>query len=74
MARIYLSIFPSQKADEKIKTIQSNSFQLKHDLAQLLKNQMRKTPELTFFLDDSLDYIEKIDEALKSKENPIKTP
>jgi ribosome-binding factor A len=54
--------------------IQSNSFQVKHDLAHLMKNQLRKVPELVFYLDDSLDYIEKIDEALTAIDDPIKNP
>ena len=48
-----------------------NAFQVKHDLAQLLRNELRRIPELQFFLDDSLDYIEGIDAALKATENPI---
>ena len=49
----------------------SNAFQVKHDLAQILKNELRRIPELLFFMDDSLDYIEGIDAALQSPENPI---
>jgi ribosome-binding factor A len=39
-----------------------------------MKNQLRKVPELVFYLDDSLDYIEKIDEALSATNDPIKNP
>lgn len=74
IAKIYLSLFPPEKAVEVLKGIQSNSFQVKHDLAKLLKNQLRKIPELNFYLDDSLDYIEKIDEALQANNDPIKNP
>ncbi len=74
IAKIYLSLFPPEKAIEVLKGIQSNSFQVKHDLAKLLKNQLRKIPELIFYLDDSLDYIEKIDEALQANNDPIKNP
>lgn len=74
IAKIYLSLFPTEKAIEVLKGIQSNSFQVKHDLAKLLKNQLRKIPELIFYLDDSLDYIEKIDEALQANNDPIKNP
>jgi ribosome-binding factor A len=51
--------------------IRSNTKLIKHDLSQRVKLQLRKVPNLTFFIDDSLDYIEKIDNALASKENPI---
>lgn len=74
LAKIYLSLFPPEKAIEVLKGIQSNSFQVKHDLAKLLKNQLRKIPKLIFYLDDSLDYIEKIDEALQANNDPIKNP
>lgn len=71
IAKIYLSIFPQAQADTIISNLQENAFQVKHDLAKLLKNQLRKIPQLDFYLDDSLDYIENIDRALKGEENPI---
>ena len=74
IAKIYLSLFPPEKALEVLKGIQSNCFQVKHDLAKLLKNQLRKIPDLVFYLDDSLDYIQKIDEALEANNDPIKNP
>ena len=74
ISKIYLSLFPQEKAIKVLEAIQSNSFQVKHDLAKLLKNQLRKIPELIFYLDDSLDYIEKIDNALQAKSDPIKNP
>ncbi len=74
IAKIYLSLFPPEKALEVLEGIQSNSFQVKHDLAKLLKNQLRKIPDLIFYLDDSLDYIQKIDEALEANNDPIKNP
>ena len=51
--------------------MQENSFKIRHELSQIMKNQMRRTPQLAFYIDDSLDYIEKIDSALKNPENPI---
>ena len=71
VARVYLSIFPTEKAAETLAAIKTNSQLIKHDLAQRVKLQLRKVPNLTFFIDDSLDYIETIDSALKNKENPI---
>ena len=71
VAKIYLSLFPSKEAGKWLEGIQSNAFQVKHDLAQLLRNELRRIPELQFFLDDSLDYIEGIDAALKATEDPI---
>ena len=47
---------------------------IKHQIALLTKDQLRKMPDLTFYNDDSLEYIEKIDEAVKGEEDPIKDP
>lgn len=71
VATVYLSIFPQEKAAETLVAIKSNAVMIKHDLSQRVKLQLRKVPNLTFFIDDSLDYIEKIDRALSGKENPI---
>ena len=71
VARVYLSIFPTDKAAETLAAIKTNSQLIKHDLSQRVKLQLRKVPNLSFYLDDSLDYIETIDNALKMKENPI---
>jgi ribosome-binding factor A len=71
VARVHLSVFPQDKASEILAAIRSNAILIKHDLSQRVKLQLRKVPNLTFFIDDSLDYIEKIDSALADKENPI---
>ena len=74
IAKVYVSIFPTKKADELLEGIKSNQPLIKHQLAQLTKHQLRRMPELSFFLDDSLDYIENIDKSLKGDENPIANP
>lgn len=61
----YLSIFPSEKAEEIIKNITANEKTIRYDLGTRVRNQLRIVPELRFFIDDSLDYIEHIDELLK---------
>ncbi|AWG21047.1 ribosome-binding factor A [Flavobacterium faecale] len=71
VATVYLSIFPQEKAQETLAGIKSNSKMIKHDLAQRVSKQLRRVPNLVFFVDDSLDYIEKINNALKNQENPI---
>lgn len=71
IAKVYVSIFPTDKAKELIEGIKSNQPLIKHELSQRTRNQLRRVPELLFFLDDSLDYIEKIESSLKVKENPI---
>ncbi|WP_348824006.1 30S ribosome-binding factor RbfA [Flavobacterium aestuarii] len=71
VATVYLSIFPQEKAKETLEGIKANSTLIKHDLSQRVRLQLRRVPNLVFFIDDSLDYIEKIDNALKNQENPI---
>ncbi|MCA0930820.1 30S ribosome-binding factor RbfA [Lutimonas saemankumensis] len=71
-AKAYLSIFPSDKKDEIMEGIAANSGMIRHALALRTKNQLRRMPELIFFIDDSLDYIDDIDQALKGEDDPIK--
>ena len=72
MAKIYISVFPKDKVEMYIENLKTNKNQLRHDLSQKLKSQLRKVPELIFYLDESLDYIEKIDKELTNGENPLK--
>jgi len=67
IAKVYLSIFPSDKGKELIETIEYNHRTIRYDLGQRVRMQLRKIPELNFYLDDSLDYLEKIDNLLKDK-------
>ena len=60
-----LSIFPSEKSEEMIKNITKNEKQIRYELGTRVRYQLRIIPELRFFIDDSLDYIERIDELLK---------
>ena len=74
-AKVFLSIFPSEKRDELVSGIQSNSKTIRHELARRTKNQLRRVPNLTFYGDDSLDYIENIDASLRGEDvNPIRNP
>ena len=65
VAKAYLSIFPSEKSAEILQSIQSSAKTIRYELASRVRYQLRKTPELMFFLDDSLDYIENIDALLQ---------
>ena len=67
IARAYLSIFPSERAEEIMANIKRNDKSLRFALAQKVRFQLRKIPELYFHLDDSLDYIEHIDNLLHPK-------
>ncbi len=71
IAKVHLSIFPQEKALETLTAIKSNAVMIKHNLSQRVRLQLRKVPNLVFYIDDSLDYIEKIDQALSGNDNPI---
>ncbi len=75
VAKVYLSVFPSEKRTEVVEGVISNTPLIRHELAKRTRNQLRRMPELLFFGDDSLDYIEEIDKSLKGEDvDPIKTP
>lgn len=74
VAKVYLSIFPSDHASSLLTEINSHKSQIKHKVAILTRNQLRKMPDLTFYNDDSLDYIDQIDQAFKGKDDPLKDP
>lgn len=61
----YLSIFPSNNGEELLKNITTNEKSIRYELGRRVHNQLRIIPELRFFIDDSLDYIDHIDELLK---------
>ena len=65
LAHAYLSIFPSEKAEELVKNINGNVKSVRYELGKRVGRQLRVVPELTFHVDDSLDYIEHIDRLLK---------
>lgn len=65
LAKVYLSIFPSAKAETVMGIINDSSRKLRGELGHLVAKQLRIVPELAFFLDNSLDYVEHIDELLK---------
>ncbi len=66
ICRAYLSVFPSAKAEEIIKNINENAKEIRFELGKRVRYQLRIIPELKFFLDDSLDYIENIDHLLNN--------
>ena len=65
IARVYLSVFPSERSQEIVKNINDNMKSIRYELGTRVRHQLRIMPELKFFVDDSLDYAERIDELLK---------
>jgi len=66
IARIYLSIFPSEFSDEILKEIELINKQIRGDLGRKLGKSLRVIPGLEFYIDDSLDYIDNINKLIKS--------
>ena len=66
IARTHLSVFPSSKALSVIKQVNADTKSIRFDLGKRVRNQLRIVPELFFHVDDSLDYLENIDNLLKS--------
>ena len=64
-ARAYLSVFPSERAEEIVKNINDNVKSIRYELGTRVRYQLRIIPELKFIVDDSLDYAAHIDELLK---------
>lgn len=65
IASVYLSVFPSEKGPDMVKNINDNVKDIRYDLAQKVRHQLRIIPELRFFLDNTIEYMAHIDELLK---------
>lgn len=67
LAKAYLSFFPTEKKFEALKMVEDKTGLVRKLLAEKVGKQIRKIPELSFYMDDSLDYFEEIDRLLKKK-------
>ena len=74
IAKVYLSVFPNDKAQELLEGIRSNTPLIRHEMSQRTRHQLRRMPHLEFFIDDSLEYIDGIERSLKGEDNPIIDP
>lgn len=72
IAKVYVSVFPINQSAVIFELIELNKSSIRNSLGMLIKNQVRRVPVLTFYLDDSLEYINKIENALKGEGDPIK--
>ena len=71
-AKVYISVFPAKKTSAIFELIELKKAEIRGFLGVLIKNQIRRVPELFYYNDDSLEHIESIDAALKKPEDPIK--
>lgn len=74
IAKVYTSVFPADKSENIVTELNALKPKIKHQVALLTKNQLRKMPDLHFYNDDSLEYIERIEKAVKGEDNPLKNP
>ena len=65
LAKVYLSIFPGTDAESSLTSVSDRSGQVRSEMGKRLRNQLRHIPDFAFYLDDSLDYIDNIDNLLK---------
>lgn len=65
IAHAYVSIFPSERSEEIVGNLNGNMRSIRFELGTRVRHQLRVIPELKFHVDDSLDYLEHIDELLK---------
>ncbi len=64
-AKVFLSIFPSKNNQEIIKTKSERVKKIRHELGKRIRHQLRAIPEIYFYIDDTLDYVENIENLLK---------
>ena len=64
-AKVYFSIFPFERNAEVMEALEKSNWFIRRELGKRIRNQLKIVPELQFFLDDSLEYIENIDSLLK---------
>jgi len=64
-ARVFLSVFPTLEKEDFEKTLKDKTGHIRYELGNRIRYQLRSVPDLHFFLDDSLDYIDNIDRLLK---------
>lgn len=72
-ARIYLSLFQVKDQQSVMKTIESRAWEIKKELADKMKHQLRRIPVLHYYLDDTLDYVFKMEEIFKKIQDERKT-
>ena len=65
-AKIYLSIYPSNNQTDILHSVQNHAGKIRFDLGHKVRSQLRIVPDITFYIDDSLDYIDNISKLLKS--------
>ncbi|MFC4634739.1 30S ribosome-binding factor RbfA [Dokdonia ponticola] len=74
IAKVYISVFPNAEAANMLRELNLVKTKIRHEISQRTRHQLRRMPELQFYIDDSLEYMEGIDRSLKGVDNPIQDP
>ena len=72
--QVYISVFPNAEAQKMLEELNLVKPKIRHEISQRTRHQLRRMPELQFYIDDSLEYMEEIDRSLKGIDNPIEDP
>jgi len=64
-ARVYLSFFKVKDPIQALKTIEERSWEIKRELTARVRHQLRSMPQLSFFIDDTLEYVDKMEQLFK---------
>jgi ribosome-binding factor A len=73
-ARIYLSFFKVKDSFDALKKIEERSWEIKKELTSRVRHQLRSMPKLIFFIDDTLDYVDKMEQIFKEIKDPAQAP
>jgi ribosome-binding factor A len=74
IAKVYISVFPNAEGANMLRELNLVKTKIRYEISQRTRHQLRRMPELQFFIDDSLEYMEGIDRSLKGIDNPIQDP
>ena len=74
IAKVYISVFPNAEGENMLRELNVVKTKIRHEISQRTRHQLRRMPELQFYIDDSLEYMEGIDRSLKGIDNPIEDP
>lgn len=74
IAKVYISVFPNAEGTNMLRELNLVKTKIRYEISQRTRHQLRRMPELQFYIDDSLEYMEGIDRSLKGVDNPIQDP
>ncbi len=70
-AKVFLSVFPLPDKSTFLSSVNAHSAEIRNELGRRVRHQLRIVPELSFFIDDSVDYAENIDRLLRGEDSNL---